>query len=104
MRNREYHISVYLGDKEYRHLNHIKRISKLKTSSILRKLIMGAEIRNAPQTNHQLIGEINAIGVNINQIAKVANTCGYVNNIQVSILQQEVEQLKQVVGDGIGDN
>ena len=104
MRNREHHVSVYLADKEYRHLNHIKRISKLKTSSILRKLIMGAEIKNAPQVNNQILGEINAIGVNVNQIAKVANTCGYVGDIHIGLLQQEVERLKQKVGDEIGDN
>ena len=104
MRNREHHISVYLDDKEYRHLNHIKRISKLKTSNILRKLIMGAEIRAAPKDNIKILGEINAIGVNVNQIAKVANTCGYVGDVNIGFLQQEVEKLKQAVGDEIGNN
>jgi len=104
MRNREHHVSVYLADKEYRHLNHIKRISKLKTSNILRKLIMGAEIRAAPKDNIKILGEINAIGVNVNQIAKVANTCGYVGNLHIGLLQEEIEKLRQTVGDENGDN
>ena len=104
MRNREHHVSVYLDDKEYRHLNHISRISKLKTSNILRKLIMGAEIRAAPKDNIKILGEINAIGVNVNQIARVTNTCGYVGDIHIGLLQQEVEKLRQRVGDEVGDN
>ena len=102
MRGREHHVSVYLSDKEFRHLNHIKRTSKLATSSILRKAIMGMEVKAAPSiSNSNLAREVNAIGNNINQIAKIANTTGIAD---IAWLAREFENLKKKVGDGIGDN
>ena len=103
MRNRPHHVSVYLNDKEFRRFNSIVRKSNLKKSNVLRKMIMDKEIRNAPKSDSKLLAEINTIGVNINQIAKVANTCGYVGDIHIGLLQQEIKNLQEKVGAEIGD-
>jgi len=84
-------------------LNHIVRVTKLEKAKVIRKLIIGANLQEAPKTDEKLLSEINAIGVNVNQIARVANTCGYVGDIHIGLLQQEIESLKKKVGDEIGD-
>ena len=101
MRNRPHHVSVYLNDKEFRHLNHIKRVSKLPTSSVLRKAINGIEIKEAPRIiDPNIAKEVNAIGNNFNQIARIANTTGIVD---VAWLKKEFENLKEKVGELNGD-
>ena len=59
----------------------------------IRKLIMGVEIRPRPPDNIlQLIREINAVGNNINQIARKVNT-------ENRVSQEQLNELFRLLGE-----
>ena len=67
-------ITVRLDEKEYSHLKQESQKVNMKMEPYIRKLIMGVEARPRPPDDfYKLLREINAIGVNINQIAHIAN-------------------------------
>ena len=67
-------ITVRLDEKEYSHLKQESQKVNMKMEPYIRKLIMGVEVRPRPPDDfYKLLREINAIGVNINQIAHIAN-------------------------------
>ena len=87
MRNRTQAVIVRLTEKEKRHLQRQATNAGLKVEPLIRKLIMGVEIRPRPPDNiPQLIREINAIGNNINQIARKVNTENFVSQDQLDEL------------------
>lgn len=93
MRNRNIGILLYLSEKETRRLENQSEAAGLSKSEFIRKLIMGTEIRPRPPDNvAQLIREINAVGNNINQIARKVNT----ENI---VSQTQLEELLHLLGE-----
>ena len=80
MRTRNNMIKVMLNDKELEHLNKQVEVSGLNKSTLLRKLIVGLAINPAPVDEYRKICSLlsNATN-NLNQIARYANTAGYVN-------------------------
>ena len=74
LRYRNNFIGLWLDDKEYSHLQKQCDISGLTASALIRKLIMGVQLRpRPPDTYAALLRELSAIGNNINQIAYWAN-------------------------------
>ena len=84
LRYRRNFIGFWLDDKEYSHLQKQCETSGLNASAVIRKLIMGVQIRpRPPDTYAALLRELSAIGNNINQIA-------YWANARKSVLEPEV--------------
>lgn len=84
MRKRTEAILLRLTEKEKLHLQRQATNAGLKMEPFIRKLIMGIEIRPRPPDNiAQLIREINAVGNNINQIARKVNIDGSVSRAQL---------------------
>lgn len=84
MRSRTNFIGIWLDDKEYSHLQKQCEISGLTASALIRKHIMGVQIRpRPPDTYAALLRELSAIGNNINQIA-------HWSNAQKSIYEPEI--------------
>ena len=91
-------VSVRLTDAERRKLSQICAVSGLPVSAVLRQLISGVTIRQRPPKElHDLYAEINRIGTNINQIAKVANTCGHISKEEIASIVQMQAQIWQTV-------
>ncbi|MDO5398289.1 MAG: plasmid mobilization relaxosome protein MobC [bacterium] len=87
MYDRKIKLSVRVNEREYKHLKNQADNAGLKMEPFIRKLIMGTEIRPRPPDNvAQLIREINAVGNNINQIARKVNTENRVNQAQIEEL------------------
>lgn len=80
MRTRNNMIKVMLSDKELDHLNKQIETSGLNKSTLLRKLISGLKINPAPADEYRKICSLltNATN-NLNQVARHANTTGYMN-------------------------
>ncbi|MCD6322085.1 MAG: plasmid mobilization relaxosome protein MobC [Clostridiales bacterium] len=80
MRTRNNMIKVMLNDKELEHLNKQLKTSGLYKSTLLRKLIMELKINPAPVDEYSKICTLlsNATN-NLNQIARHANTTGYIS-------------------------
>ena len=94
MRKREMKVTVRLDTDEYGHLKTQLRRTGYSQESYLRMLICGRIPREAPPIEyHDLLRELHAIGNNMNQIARAANTSGAVNRRY----QQEADALSAAI-------
>lgn len=93
MRNRSHHVSIWLNDIELSHLKNLSTKSGLKIDPLIRSLIMGRKIHARPTEEYCLIlHALSAIGNNINQIARIANT-----NQNVGI--EEISQVASMMNE-----
>ena len=75
MRSREYAFVIRLNEKEHFHLERQLAASGLKREPFIRCLIMEQEIKPRPPAEWpELVRQLSAIGNNINQLARKANS------------------------------
>lgn len=75
MRSRSIPVWMRLNEKEAAHLQRLVATSGLKREVFLRKLLMGYDIKPRPPAEWpELLRQVSAIGNNINQIARIANS------------------------------
>lgn len=102
MKNRKRNIKIELYVTEYEKRLIYQKMKELPTtnfSSYARKMLIDGEIisLNSSSELKQLVYEINKIGVNINQLTKLANET---KNINKSMLQDIVvmqEELQKII-------
>lgn len=93
-------ITVRLTDKEYTKLREMSETSGLKMEPVIRKLLVGYEIRLRPNATYiKLIKELSAVGNNLNQIAHLANATGKITEDQ----WKETNQLLEKIWDFCAD-
>ena len=91
MRNREYDMHLRLNEAEYRKLGELAKKAGVTKSVVLRKLIMGTEIKERPNVDFiDLIQSIDHLAINVNQIAHHAN-------MQGGITAEEAAEAKRLV-------
>ena len=91
MRSREYDMHLRLNETEYRKLRELAKKSGITRSVVLRKLIMGTEIKERPNVDFMtLVSTIDHLCINVNQIAHHANTQG-------GITAEEAAEAKRLV-------
>ena len=87
MRKRNHIIPLHLNKKELAHLEAQVKESGLPREEFLRTLIMGAELRAKPCEHHaDLLHKAAGLCNNANQLARIANTYGEVD-------QQSIEEM-----------
>ena len=75
MRKRARHVSVWMNDAEYKHLREQAQIAGLGIDPFIRNLVTNVDLHSRPpDTYAALLRELSAIGNNMNQIARWANT------------------------------
>ena len=91
-------LSVRMNEEEYAHLKKLTEASGLKMEPLIRKLIMGQEIHQRPPAEMpELLRQMSAIGNNINQIAKVANSSKFVRQEDIKEIQKMQSDLWKAV-------
>ena len=91
MRNREYDMHLRLNETEYRKLGELAQKAGVTRSVVLRKMIVGTEIKERPNVDFiDLIQSIDHLAININQIAHHAN-------MQGDITEEEAAEAKRLV-------
>ena len=102
MRTRQHFIGLWLNDAEYAQLMKQCAISGLSSSTILRASIMGLEIKaKPPETYAALLRELSAIGSNVNQIARWANTLKYISEFDILMAADLVQKAWRLVKDAL---
>ena len=85
-------VSLRLDSVEYAHLKRLSADTGLKMEPVIRRLIVGTELRPRPPDElTELLRQLSGMAVNINQIAKVANASGFVR-------MEDIEQIKAMQG------
>jgi len=94
MRSRNIKFSIWLNEKEYIKLEKLAKTTGLKKAPIIRSLIMEFEVKPHPPENFaKLLRELSAIGNNINQIARVANSTKIISNDEINEIQTMFKML-----------
>ena len=98
MRKRMIKISVRLNEQEHTHLKRLSETTGLKMEPLVRQLILGRELKPRPPENlAALLRQMSAIGNNINQIAKVANSAHFVRKEEIEAIQKMQDELWQAI-------
>ena len=78
-------VSLRLDSTEYAHLKQLSIDTGLKMEPVIRRLIVGAELRpRPPEELAELLRQLSGMAVNVNQIAKVANASGFVRMDEIA--------------------
>ena len=94
MRKRDIRIQVRLSDIQYKKLLDDIARSKETISSYIRKLIIGTQLKEKPDYEfYNVMKELTKIGVNLNQIAHVANST---NIIDKDFYNQEAKKWNEI--------
>lgn len=93
MRKRQNRVQARLNDQEYaKFLNDVSK-TVLKQEGYLRSLIAGKEIPvRQPEEYFEVRSLVSNMANNINQIARVANTCGEVDKGEIQVLLQMIQK------------
>lgn len=104
-RPRDVQLILRVTPQEHEHIK--KKMMLMKTNNFnayaRKMLIDGYVIEVDLSKYHELAGEVNKIGVNINQIARMANETRSVSPQQINRLQQEVEQIWQLLKSSLSE-
>lgn len=95
MRERNNRMTLRLNDKECESLAKASEKVGVPREAYLRMLIMGTQPKEKPSADfYGMMRELNAIGNSINQIAKVANSKGFIN---VKAYEENVRRLNEFI-------
>jgi len=93
MRKRTIKKNFWFSYEEERQLKYLSSLLNLSESNTIRRLLFETHVKEAPPKEfYDIIEKINKIGININQLTKVANATGNIyeaelkkqfNNIQI---------------------
>ena len=98
MRKRMIKISVRLNEQEHTHLKRLSEITGLKMEPLVRQLILGRELKLRPPENlAALLRQMSAMGNNINQIAKTANSSKFIRSEDIEAIQKMQDELWQAI-------
>lgn len=91
-------ISLRLDSAEYAHLKQLSMDTGLKMEPVIRRLIVGAELRPRPPDElAELLRQLSGMAVNINQIAKVTNASGFARMEDIEKIKAMQQMLWQAV-------
>ena len=95
MRKRMIKISVRLNEQEYAHLKRLSETTGLKMEPLI---ILGRDVKPRPPENlAALLRQMSAMGNNINQIAKVANSSKFIRSEDIEEIKKMQSELWKVV-------
>lgn len=98
MRNNVKSVLLRLDAAELARLDALVQNSGMKREQVLRKLILGVELRpRPPDTLGALLRELSAIGNNVNQIAYWANARRGITDERIQEAQELVRQALRLI-------
>ena len=98
MKNMSVPIQFYATEKDYSLLCELAEQTKLSKSKILRYLIRGCNLVQAPPADYpKLIRELRATGNNLNQLVKLARTTGYINTPELTKILDDLRKTEHEV-------
>lgn len=97
MRTHSHCIGLWLDENELAHLKSLCELSGLSANAYLRKLLLGEAVRPRPPDEYAaLLRELSALGNNLNQLVRKANSLGTASQTDIAqavILAEEAFRL-----------
>lgn len=95
MRNRQIKKQVWLNREEATYLKKKSKKAGINESELIRNLIIGYEPKEKPDDRfYDMMKELRAIGNNLNQIARRANSLNFIDS---NIYKNEVKKLNNFI-------
>ena len=104
-RYRDKQLIVRVTEKEKQFIQRkMKEFGTENFNAYARKILIDGYIIHVDMTEFQkLSAEVNAIGVNINQIAKIANTTGNICEKDIEKIKEMVEEIWQLLKSSLSE-
>ena len=100
MRKRNRHVSVWMNEREYKHLKKQAELAGLGIDPFIRNLVAGVEIKpRPPDAFAALLRELSAIGNNVNQLAYWANARHSASEVEIRQAAALVREAWRMVKD-----
>lgn len=95
-RNRTHRIQVRLNDEEYDFFTHNLELTGLTAESYLRKLICEKtpRVKEVTELDRDIANQLYAIGNNLNQVSRRANSMGVIN---VKLFSESVKNFENIM-------
>ena len=78
--NRTHLIKAYLDDSEYERFRRIATATKSTNSNLVRRLLQTSVFVEFPPVEYrEIIDQLEHIGINLNQLARVAHSLGFID-------------------------
>ena len=95
-------LHVFLNDTEHRQLMKQVKATGLSKSALVRKLIIGLDIRARPPTEYvALLREMSAIGNNLNQLVRIVNANKKASYPQLEECRKMFSEIFKLVKDSL---
>lgn len=105
-RERRKQIKLYVSEEEYNNIQiKMKQSGITNFSQYARKMLIDGYVISIKNTNDllQLIYEINKIGVNINQLTKLANENRAISKSVINNIVTKQEELQNLIVEKVGN-
>ena len=98
MRRKTIKKNFWSSHDEDKQLKYLSSILNLSESNTIRKLLYETQVKECPPKEfYEAIDKINKIGININQLAKIANSTGIIYEDKLNQQFNELEKLKNSI-------
>ena len=95
MRRKTIKKNFWFSYDEDKQLKYLSSILNLSESNTIRKLLYETQVKECPPKEfYEAIDKINKIGININQLARIANSTGSIYEDKLNQQFEELERLK----------
>ena len=101
MLKRQKQVAVRFTEKEYIQLKSKCDAAVMKMEPFLRALVSGCTLRERPPDSYKaLAAQVAAIGNNLNQLTRLANSTGKIENAQLAEANRMMQRVWQLVREG----
>lgn len=100
MRKRDCRVEIYFTRSELDSLTEKVRKSGLSRESFCRRVLNGAQVREAPPADvPKLIREMRRVGVHLNEILRIALTRGLLDGPKLRKAMEELNDVEKLIVD-----
>ena len=101
MLKRQKQVTVRFTEEEYRQLKNKCDTAGMKMEPFLRALVSGCALRERPPDSYKaLAAQVAAIGNNLNQLTRLANSTGKIENAQLAEANRMMQRVWQLMREG----
>lgn len=98
MLKRQKQVTVRFTEEEYRQLKSKCDAAGMKMEPFLRVLVSGCTLRERPPDRYKaLASQVAAIGKNLNQLTRLANSTGKIENAQLAEANRLMQRIWQLI-------
>ena len=98
MLKRQKQVTVRLTEKEYIQLKSKCETAGMKMEPFMRALVSGCTLRERPPDSYKaLAAQVAAIGNNLNQLTRLANSTGKIENAQLAEANRMMQRIWQLI-------